>query len=315
MIEIRQIFLGMLLLFFGLVSLAMGGFTMYFGAGKSRVIGILLLVLGLVVFVLLYWLVVKDEIIGGDVVTGSFIAVLAAAIGAVVAVGIVIVPMMFGAKETIDEIESLADIETDSRLKEEAGTERAEEKVEPAAVMPEAKEDAPQVTGEEKPEKDSEEAEPDPGVCIYCGSTEDIQKGHLIAPSKGGKMEVSACATCNQSKGDKALMEWLRWVKENRPERWESIVAHNKFKRSELAQKVHKIRDEPGKTPEEKPEKEPSTEPSKTAHPEDEKLGDLGASFRQLVEKAVGIGGPEAAGTEEPEKPKESEDKPTGEGA
>jgi len=93
------------------------------------------------------------------------------------------------------------------------------------------------------------EEELDFGVCIYCGSSEDIQRGHLIAPSKGGKKEVPACAKCNTSKGDKALMEWLRWVKENRPERWESFVDHNKGKRGEVAQKIHKVRDEPGKAP------------------------------------------------------------------
>ena len=92
--------------------------------------------------------------------------------------------------------------------------------------------------------KKSKEEECDPAVCIYCGSTKDIHEAHLIAPSKGGKKVVTACATCNLSKGGKALMEWLRWVKSNKCDHWESIVDHNKGKRLEVAQKVHKIRDE-----------------------------------------------------------------------
>ena len=146
---------------------------------------------------------------------------------------------------------------------------------------------------EEEPEPPSEPEEFDPGVCIYCGSTEDIQKGHFMAPSKGGKMEVPACATCNASKGDKALMEWLRWVKENRPERWESFVAHNKGKRSELAQKIHKIRDEPDTAPEEPPKETPSTESPMTTHQEDDKFQKLGADLLKVMEKTTGTEGEE----------------------
>jgi len=80
--------------------------------------------------------------------------------------------------------------------------------------------------------------------CIYCGSTRSLHKGHLIAPSKGGQKPVSACETCNTSKGDKALMEWLRWVKKNKSEQWLSIIAFNKGKRGEVPRKVQKIRDE-----------------------------------------------------------------------
>jgi len=287
MVEIWQIFLGMFLLFFGLVSLAMGAFTTSFGAGKSRVIGALLLVLGIVVFILLYWLVAMEETIEGDLVGKSFLAVLAAAFGLAIAVLIVIAPMMLGSKETIDEIESLTDIESDSRLEEEKPEELLDGE-------PEGK-PKPDTAPEEKtePTPTTWEEELDPGVCIYCGSTEDIQKGHFMAPSKGGKMEVPACATCNASKGDKALMEWLRWVKENRPERWESFVAHNKGKRSELAQKIHKIRDEPDTAPEEPPKETPSTESPMTTHQEDDKFQKLGADLLKVMEKTTGTEGEE----------------------
>ena len=115
------------------------------------------------------------------------------------------------------------------------------------------------IKDEEKKEIKEEEEEIDTEVCIYCGSNEDINKGHLIAPSKGGKKTVSACKICNSSKGDKALMEWLRWVKENKSERWESIITHNKGKRNDVAQKIHKIRDEPSKESKEKEDDEIET--------------------------------------------------------
>jgi len=80
--------------------------------------------------------------------------------------------------------------------------------------------------------------------CVYCGSTRQLHRGHLIAPSKRGIKPVSACSKCNTSKGKKALMEWLRWTKKERPERWEDIIAFNKGKRGEVPRKVQKIRDE-----------------------------------------------------------------------
>jgi len=87
--------------------------------------------------------------------------------------------------------------------------------------------------------------------CIYCGSHEELQHGHLVAPSKGGQKPVIACAKCNLSKGDKGLMEWLRWTKLERPERWELIVDWNKEpKEGEVPVKVRKVRDEKTRIPE-----------------------------------------------------------------
>jgi len=146
---------------------------------------------------------------------------------------------------------------------------RMKTKPEPAKLpepKPELLEPKPELS-EPKPEaaQKAKEDGPELEICIYCGSTDDIQEGHLMAPSKGGQTTVPACAACNHSKGDKALMEWLRWVKENREERWKNIAAHHKGKRSELAQKVHKIRDEPVKAPETKPERPPAAVKSKPA--------------------------------------------------
>jgi 5-methylcytosine-specific restriction endonuclease McrA len=81
-------------------------------------------------------------------------------------------------------------------------------------------------------------------LCTYCGSTRHIQDDHIKAQSKGGVTTTEACATCNQSKGDKPLMEWLRWIKNNKPYRWDRIKGFNFGKRNPIAIKVQKIRDE-----------------------------------------------------------------------
>ena len=80
--------------------------------------------------------------------------------------------------------------------------------------------------------------------CEYCGSNRNIEEEHVRAASKGGAITVPACLACNRSKGDKPLMEWLRWIKKNEPYRWNRIKDYNKGKRTDIAKKIQKIRDE-----------------------------------------------------------------------
>ena len=82
------------------------------------------------------------------------------------------------------------------------------------------------------------------GTCTYCGSTLQTENDHVIAESKRGKRTVPACQACNRSKGDKPLMEWLRWLKKNYPYRWSQIKKYNYRKKNDIAKKVQKIRDE-----------------------------------------------------------------------
>ena len=81
-------------------------------------------------------------------------------------------------------------------------------------------------------------------ICTYCGSSKNIEEDHVLAKSKGGVTTIPACKNCNRSKGDKPLMEWLRWVKENDSYRWNQIIKHNFNKKNDIAQKIQKIRDE-----------------------------------------------------------------------
>lgn len=49
-------------------------------------------------------------------------------------------------------------------------------------------------------------------TCVYCGSRADLHCDHVLARSKGGGSQpenlVTACASCNLSKGGKTLEEW-----------------------------------------------------------------------------------------------------------
>ncbi|MGD0056382.1 MAG: hypothetical protein ABSB83_00810 [Methanomassiliicoccales archaeon] len=90
-------FLTVLLLTFGLFMVLAGAFTAYFGSGKSRTIGVVLLIIGLVVGILWVYLAgftntVHVEV--GDVVWTAFINILAAVIGALIAVGAFLLAIM-----------------------------------------------------------------------------------------------------------------------------------------------------------------------------------------------------------------------------
>jgi len=95
-------FLGMLTLVFAIASIIAGFFTAYFGSGKSRIIGAVLILIGLVVFVIFLWgagvltfMGAAPEILNfsGTVVNGV-VAVIGAVVGALIALGIFLVAIM-----------------------------------------------------------------------------------------------------------------------------------------------------------------------------------------------------------------------------
>ncbi|MDD1767499.1 MAG: hypothetical protein LUQ27_02880 [Methanomassiliicoccales archaeon] len=90
-------FLTVLLLTFGLFMVLAGAFTAYFGSGKSRTIGVVLLIIGLVVGILWVYLAGFTSTISvwvGDVVWTAFVNILAAVIGALIAVGAFLLAIM-----------------------------------------------------------------------------------------------------------------------------------------------------------------------------------------------------------------------------
>lgn len=91
-------FLTVLMMVFGLFMLLAGAFTAYFGSGKSRMIGVVLLVIGLVVGVL--WAVMCLDSVAvidvnlGKVIWDAFLYIVAGLIGALAAVGVFLVAIM-----------------------------------------------------------------------------------------------------------------------------------------------------------------------------------------------------------------------------
>lgn len=49
--------------------------------------------------------------------------------------------------------------------------------------------------------------------CVFCGSTENLSTDHLIPKNRGGNDSadnlVLSCKSCNSSRGDKGIFEWL----------------------------------------------------------------------------------------------------------
>ena len=94
-------FVTILLLVFGLCMVIAGAFTAYFGSGKSRIIGAVLLIIGFIVgFVWGYGAYLDSlgpleiQIELSNLLWGSFLVILAAVIGALAAVGLFLLAIM-----------------------------------------------------------------------------------------------------------------------------------------------------------------------------------------------------------------------------
>jgi hypothetical protein len=52
-----------------------------------------------------------------------------------------------------------------------------------------------------------------PKLCVFCGTKDDLSTDHLIPKNRGGDDTadnlVLACKSCNASRGDKGVFEWL----------------------------------------------------------------------------------------------------------
>lgn len=94
------VFLTDLLITFGVFSLLAGGFTAYFGSGKSRKIGVALIVLGVIVLALvavmfLYDIAVDPNVeLWSNIVYPALVHIIGAAIGAALALVVFLMAIM-----------------------------------------------------------------------------------------------------------------------------------------------------------------------------------------------------------------------------
>ena len=93
-------FLSMLMLVFAIASIVAGIFTAYFGSGKSRAVGAILIIIGLIVGVLFLWFagllgfMSTPPISFTGVIVNGIVAVIGAIIGALIALGIFLLAIM-----------------------------------------------------------------------------------------------------------------------------------------------------------------------------------------------------------------------------
>lgn len=95
-----EFFLSMMMLVFAIASIIAGIFTAYFGSGKSRAVGAILIIIGLIVFVLFVWFAgylgsrEAVPISFHGIIAEAVVAVIGAVIGALVALGIFLLAIM-----------------------------------------------------------------------------------------------------------------------------------------------------------------------------------------------------------------------------
>jgi hypothetical protein len=95
-------FMSMLTLVFAVASIIAGIFTAYFGSGRSRAVGAILIIIGLIVFVLFLWGAGLLTFMGSapgilafaGAIGNGIAAVIGAIIGALIALGIFLLAIM-----------------------------------------------------------------------------------------------------------------------------------------------------------------------------------------------------------------------------
>ena len=101
--DIVNQFLSMLALVFAIASIIAGIFTAYFGSGKSRAVGGILIIIGLLVFIIfLYGAGLLESFMGmpegilnfKNTIVQGVIAILGAIVGAAIALGIFLLAIM-----------------------------------------------------------------------------------------------------------------------------------------------------------------------------------------------------------------------------
>jgi len=96
-----NIFLGMMLLVFAIASIIAGIFTAYFGSGRSRAVGGVLIIIGLLVGIVFLWGAnmislgnLPDWLNFKNTVVDGIVAIIGAIVGAVIALGIFLMAIM-----------------------------------------------------------------------------------------------------------------------------------------------------------------------------------------------------------------------------
>ena len=90
-------------------------------------------------------------------------------------------------------------------------------------------------------EPEPEEEEVPSGVCVYCGSDEELEPKHLLYPGIADQHPVPACGKCHSSQGDRDLEEWLRWIKKYKKWHWKRVVTYNEGLTGEVADSVNEL--------------------------------------------------------------------------
>ena len=95
--DLWGMFLSMLMLVFSIATFIAGIFTAYFGSGKSRAIGGILIIIGLIVgylFVDFTWLYYIGSYFVPSLVYGGIAAIIGGLIGGLIALGIFLAAIM-----------------------------------------------------------------------------------------------------------------------------------------------------------------------------------------------------------------------------
>jgi hypothetical protein len=78
--------------------------------------------------------------------------------------------------------------------------------------------------------------------CAFCGAMDDLVRGHVLNARRGGTTTIPMCRSCNSSMRSNTFKGWIRGLQHNDHGKWHDILEYQKWKRTELARVVRRIR-------------------------------------------------------------------------
>lgn len=215
--DLTVAFLSMFILLWGLSMVGLGIFTTYFGAGKSRIIGAILLTIGIVVLGIFYFM--TGDHWDTDHVSDSFLGVVGIALGAAVSFGMVIGLMMI-IKEKEPEIPGMEDWEKEL-AREKTGEPLPEN---PVGTEPSPEgEDADRAPDHGGPEGETPVAAP--YTPPFAPPREDGKDGAVVERGKGAEKVPGESQPVPSGGTDDDMSEFLKKKEEDRivKEDWEKV--------------------------------------------------------------------------------------------
>lgn len=79
-------------------------------------------------------------------------------------------------------------------------------------------------------------------TCVFCGTAENLHPTEKMVALWSEIENTEMCSQCLNGMENRAVVEWLRWLRRNNPMHWQQVVDNHRFDSTTLANVIRQIR-------------------------------------------------------------------------